>query len=162
MDSKEIWVDVPEYEHMYKISNYGNIKSFKNKNPKTLKQCKNKHGYLTVGLSKDGIRKTFSSHQLMAISFLNHKPNKHNVVIDHIDSNKLNNTLKNLRLITQRENTSKKRFKHTSSYTGVSWHKARNKWRAAAMINGKVKHIGLFKCEYSAYVAYQKAVKNIF
>jgi hypothetical protein len=49
-------------------------------------------------------------HQLVAIHFMNHIPNKHHLVIDHIDGNKLNNHISNLQLIGNFQNLMKGRY----------------------------------------------------
>jgi hypothetical protein len=54
----EIWRNIDGYD--YSVSNFGRIKSIKT--GRILKQNKNKKGYLRVGLSKDGIKKTLKVH----------------------------------------------------------------------------------------------------
>ena len=46
----------------------------------------------------------------------------------------------------------------TSKYTGVSFHKPRNKWRAAITINGKNRYVGSYESEEEAAVNYARAV----
>jgi hypothetical protein len=48
----------------------------------------------------------------------------------------------------------------SSKYKGVSWHKATNKWQSQIQINGKKKHLGLFKTEEEAYDVYCKQKMN--
>ena len=155
----EIFKTIPGYEN-YKASNIGNIKSISrmlNNNRGSFlskeyifKSHISCHGYLLVNLDKDGKKKCFGVHQLVAMAFLNHKPNGHKIVVDHIDNNKLNNTLENLQLISQRQNTSKDRKGYTSKYIGVFWQKDAKKWRSDISINGKTKYLGLFKTEVEA------------
>ena len=102
-------------EDSYEISSLGRIKSkqrlVKDKNgnyTKTLKEkillsSNNGKGYLVLNLYKDGKRKQFLIHRLMAFSFLNYKPiSSHETVIDHKDNNPFNNSLNNLQIITNR------------------------------------------------------------
>ena len=71
----EIWKDVINYEGLYKVSNLGNIKSFyRSSKGIILKLIFNNKGYYTIGLSKNGVKSTRQVHQLVAESFLNHKP----------------------------------------------------------------------------------------
>jgi hypothetical protein len=51
--------------------------------------------------------------------------------------------------------------KYSSQYKGVSWHKQYNKWRAFVIIDGKTKHLGYFKTEIDAHLAYQKALNEL-
>lgn len=52
-------------------------------------------GYLNVGLSKDGKIKTVRVHRLVASSFIPNPNN--NIIVDHIDRNRSNNCIENLR-----------------------------------------------------------------
>jgi len=53
-------------------------------------------------------------HQLVAIHFMNHIPSKHELVIDHIDGNKLNNNVSNLQLISNYQNLVKGAYYKTN------------------------------------------------
>jgi hypothetical protein len=169
MSNTEIWKDVPGYEGIYQVSDMGNVKSLgrevlRNGNAmiikeKVLRPSPNNQGYLLVVLCNNNSRKYIKVHMLVAITFLNHKPDgTHKIVIDHINNNKLDNRLVNLQLISQRENTSKDK-KGTSQYTGVRLIKSTNKWRTDIRINGNKKFLGLFTDEYEAHLVYQKALK---
>jgi hypothetical protein len=170
MSNTEIWKDVPGYEGIYQVSDMGNVKSLSREklhkgkypittNEKILKPPANSHGYLVVILCNNGLKKTMKVHALVAMAFLNHKPDGTNkIVVDHINNNKLDNRLVNLQLISQRENSSKDKKGGTSKYVGVRL-SAINKWRAEITINGKLKHLGYFIDEYEAHLAYQKALK---
>lgn len=106
----ELFKNIPEFENKYQVSTTGKVKSLgnkKRKKEKLLKTSFNSKGYLTVALYSSGIRKTFTVHQLVAITFLNHKLNGYNVVVDHIDNNKANNHVNNLQLVSQRGNVQK-------------------------------------------------------
>ena len=86
-----------------------------------------------------------------------------NLQIDHIDQNKQNNKIKNLRLATSASNCHNRQLrkeiknKKTSRYKGVYWHKPRNKWRARIVVNVKPIELGRFSCEKEAAQAYDKA-----
>ena len=156
---KEVWRSVKDYED-YQISNLGNVKSLKCGNERILKKSLNNHGYYRIGLHKNKVSKTLKVHKLVAIAFLNHKPDGHKLVVNHIDFNKLNNNVSNLEIVSQRENTNRKHLKSSSKYTGVYWFKKSNKWMAGIRINGKQKYLGLFKDEIEASNAYQTALKD--
>lgn len=168
---KEIFKDIPGYEGIYQVSDLGRVKSLERKawngngyrliKERILKPSSNKNnGYLYVVLRKEENPKTFSIHKLVAVVFLNHIPNGHNIVVDHKDNDKANNRKDNLQIITQRKNTSKDKKNKTSKYTGVSWHKRRKKWLTHIRINGKVKHLGYFTNEEDAVGAYQEKLNN--
>lgn len=93
---KEIWKDVPDYEGLYQVSNLGRIKSLYNykRNGTNILIPRIKRGYYTIGLRKNGKRKWFLVHRLVAKAFI---PNPNNLPqINHKDENKLNNNIKNL------------------------------------------------------------------
>jgi hypothetical protein len=168
---EEIWKDVPDYEGLYQVSNFGRVKSLpkewvsgrgiKKHNGKILKGGKNSSGHLIVCLSKDSIKRTFCAHQLVAMAFLGHIPNRMELVVDHINDDPSDNRVENLQIVTQRFNSRKTQGKYSSKYKGVSWDKNGNKWRAQIIISGKVKHLGLFNCELKAHQAYKNALKNL-
>jgi hypothetical protein len=66
--------------------------------------------------------------------------------VDHIDKNKLNNKISNLREITsQNNNRNRSQRKNTSSgIKGISWYKRDSKWRAYITINNKLYHLGSY------------------
>jgi len=139
----EIWKDLVGYEGFYQISNLGRIKSLsrivitkkgvkRNLFGRVLKQFVGSSGYLEVKLTDSIKHKTLRTHCLMAYTFLNHKPSRYEVVVDHKDNNKLNNNLKNLQLITNQENAVKDRvFK--SGYCGIRVQK--NKYSTKYVVN---------------------------
>jgi hypothetical protein len=118
-------------------------------------------GYFHVFITKDKKRKIFNVHKLVAMAFLNHNPCGKNIVVDHIDNDKLNNKVSNLQIITARENLSKDKKGCTSKYTGVSLHKTSKKWICHIRINGVKKHLGYFINEIDANNAYKKALNKI-
>jgi len=102
----EVWKDIEEYGGDYQISNYGRIKSFKQrKEGKILSQNKNSAGYLCVGLCKNRKGEPKLIHDLLFETFNNYKL-KENECIHHIDFNKLNNDLNNFQLMTISEHMS--------------------------------------------------------
>lgn len=99
----EEWKVIPNYEN-YAVSSDGNIKSLRFK--RLLKSSNSDSGYLYVNLVRNKIVKTHSVHKLVMENFGPEKPEE-NVVIDHIDGNKNNNSIKNLQWICIRHNTEK-------------------------------------------------------
>lgn len=160
---KEIFKDIPGYEGLYKISNLGKVKSLSRKytlKENIKKSFYSKTGYEIITLHKNNTRKCFTVHVLVAMAFLNHKPCGHKLVVHHINNNKKDNNLKNLQIITQRENAYT-HYKSTSKYKGVNWHKNLKKYTASIWNGKKLKHLGCFDDEYKAHLAYKKALNKL-
>ena len=66
---QEIWKDIPNYEEMYQVSNYGRVKSLKYNKEKILKPCVDRYGYLYVKLCKNGKGKSHTIHRLVLKTF---------------------------------------------------------------------------------------------
>jgi len=104
----EIWKDIKGYEGFYQISNYGRVKSLERKvlshsGYRTVKEriltiCKTKNGYGVVNL---GINNTKNVHKLVLETFC---PIDESMDTMHIDNNRTNNRLDNLKWGTRKEN----------------------------------------------------------
>ena len=106
----EIWKDIKDFEGIYQVSNYGNVKSLEryvNKgcqlvNEKILKPMIDYYGYTQVALCKDGKRYRCKVHRLVCEAFLPNPENK--PCVDHINCVRSDNRLENLRWCTYSEN----------------------------------------------------------
>jgi hypothetical protein len=92
--------DLIGYEGFYKINRQGEIWSCRQMKIMKCKSCC--EGYLHISLMKDGKKQQYCIHRLLAIQYIPNPDNK--PVIDHIDHNRSNNDLSNLRWATQPEN----------------------------------------------------------
>lgn len=84
--------------------------------------------------------------------------------LDHIDGNKVNNAIANLREATSSQNAQNQcdgRPNTASNLLGVSWITERKKWRAQIVVNGKVFYLGRFATEQAAHAAYLAAKKDL-
>jgi hypothetical protein len=141
----KINADFPNYE----VSNLCNVRN--TKTGKFLKKYIGKNGYAYHTFSRGKYKKKKYLHRLMAEAFIENPLNKNEV--NHINGQKLDNTLENLEWLTRRENQlhyfSKKN--KTSQYLGVSFFKLNSKWRAYIRINRKLIILGYYKTEIEAY-----------
>jgi hypothetical protein len=167
----EVWKPIKNYEGFYEVSNLGNIKSLSRvmnnsvgsfiSKERFLSTKKTKHGYLEVFLSKHGNTKCFLVHRLVASSFFHKDLTSRFIVVNHKNFIRTDNNLENLEIISQRENTNKKHIKSSSKYTGVSYRKDSDKWRATILVNGKAKSLGSFITEIEAHFAYQEELASL-
>ena len=159
MSKNEIFKDVPNYEGIYKVSNFGNVKSLKWNKEVILKQGIS-NGYLAVNLRKENNSKSVKIHVLVAMAFLDFKPNYFEYVIDHKNGVRTDNRLENLQVITQRENI-QNYYKSRKGQIGADWHEQTKKWRSRIYINKSIVHLGLFEEEKDALKAYEIANQEI-
>ena len=89
------------YEN-YQISNLGNCRKKIKNGYQNLKGSIQNRGYRYIQLNRDGKRLNFLFHHYVAKLFIGERPD--GLVIDHIDRNKLNNNVSNLRYITHQVN----------------------------------------------------------
>lgn len=177
----EVWVGVPGFD-AYEISSWGNVRSLDRKvTCGTKKEYKKLikgmileqpllSSYPRVNLTKydvDGrptAKVTHYVHRLMIQAFLGVVSN-HYTVIDHSDSDKLNNHISNISPVTARFNSVKEKVLNpslngSSSFIGVSWSKKSNKWISRITIKGVQQYLGSFKNEAKAAAVYNLAVMN--
>jgi len=158
---KEIYRKIKGYNNVYQVSNLGNVKSLKYGKERILKPHKLKiSGYYQVALCKNGKTKGFKVHQLVAMAFIDHKPCRYKLVVNHKNFNKIDNKVGNLEIVTQRENTNKKHLNSSSKHVGVHLNKKSKKWVSSIYTNGKQRHLGLFENEINAHWAYQAALHH--
>ena len=148
----EVYKEIPDHPR-YKVSTLGNI--IRKKDNHIIKQSTS-NGYKRVYLDK----KLYSVAVLMAITFLNHKPNGNTLVIDHKDGNRTKNILSNLQIISNRENVSISR-KNNSGYTGVYYNKRTKRYRADIKVNNQPIYLGVYRQALEASEVYQKALTLI-
>lgn len=155
---KEHWKDIKGYDDFYRISDWGNV--INKKTGERMSPTLHHTGYLVVKLSYRYPRKTKNIHSLVWDNFGNTKRDGRKLVVDHKDGNKLNNRIDNLQVLTNRQNIVKgfcNQKNKKSPYTGVTFDKKKKWWRARIGVNGKRIHLGVFKSDVQAGLAYQKA-----
>jgi len=103
--------------------------------------------------------KEFLQHRLIWEDYYGEKPNGQ---IDHIDGNKLNNNIENLRDVTSLENQRNRtrQYNNTTGCTGIYWDKKRNKWIAKIQIKRTAIYLGGFEDIEDAICCRKKAEKE--
>lgn len=83
--------------------------------------------------------------------------------IDHINGNKIDNRISNLRVASRSQNERNKGLisSNTSGEKGVSWNKLKGKWHAYVTINRKRTNVGYFDCRFKASLARKEAAEKL-
>jgi len=113
-------------------------------------------GYLQVKVNRVSYRVHRIIYKLLRGDF------NEELQIDHINRNRADNRIENLRLVTTEENcrNQKRRTNNTSGHSGVYWFCVQNNWRATIYINGRKAFLGSFKKKEDAVAARKKAEKE--
>lgn len=122
--------------------------------------CLNEGGYISVKINHH----RFLAHRLIYQICHNLEELPKDMVVDHINSCKTDNSISNLRLVTHSQNSmnTKKLNKKSSEYKGVRRDTLQpNKWRASIYKEGKNYNLGVYKTELEAANAYQKAASEL-
>ncbi len=144
----------------YSVSKYGNVKN--NKTGKILKAMEHKNGYYFVDMFQNRKRKSFLVHRLVGTTFIPNPINKPS--IDHIDNDKSNNNVSNLRWCNHSENNQNKGItrNNTSGIKGVCFHKKIKKWFPIITHNKKRYYLGCFENIEDAIKVRREKVKELF
>jgi hypothetical protein len=170
IEATEVWKDIAGFGPVYQVSNLGRVRSLDHwfyskligkdvfRRGRIIAQTFTTFGYKQITIKKGQNKKTIAVHKLVYETFVG-RYDSVRFQIDHIDNDKLNNSLDNLQILTCRENSAKrsKALKKTSAYTGVSWCRYKQKWMSQIKINSKSKYLGRYDIEEDAARAYQAA-----
>lgn len=117
--------------------------------------CIDGNGYITGKIFNTYLK----AHRVAWALFYGEFPNEQ---IDHIDGNRANNKISNLRAVSQAENSKNAKLTdaNTSGVVGVWWYKRREKWCAEIMCNYKKIHLGYFNEFQEAVAARKNAEKK--
>lgn len=110
------------------------------------------HGYGVVRV--DG--KNHKAHRLVWLLTYGEWPEHE---IDHLDRNRMNNRISNLRAVTTAENGHNRRMSNNNSsgYPGVSFNKQHKKYVTYIGVNDNITYLGLYNTAEEAFLAYQLA-----
>lgn len=118
-------------------------------------------GYVQISaVDINGRRTKFYAHRL-AWQWV-HGAIQDDMDIDHINRDRSDNRLCNLRLATRAQNRANSPSTAKSGFKGVSWSQQYQKWCAYICIGGKTKNLGRFDAPEQAHAAYCSAAKVAF
>lgn len=106
-------------------------------------------GYNIVSFRINGKKFKTKEHRVIWYLLKNEVP----FIVDHIDRNRLNNSIENLRNVSYWENRL-----NSNNFKGTNFHKASGKWVAQYYDGKKRIHLGLFNSEWEAIQAYRSKV----
>jgi len=123
----------------------------------TVAGAKHNCGYVCIGI--DG--KSYLAHR-MAVAISGSQLSE-NQQVDHINGDRSDNRLENLRVASHAENcqNSKARAHNKSGMKGVGYEPKRKMWRARVSINKKTTWLGYFNSPEEAHAAYCAAAKKL-
>jgi hypothetical protein len=135
-------MDIPNYNGKYEIDEFGNV--YSKAKGRLLKPSKSVKGYMVLNLNK----KSRPLHQLIAESFIDSNYKSKGLVVDHIDRNKTNNELSNLRLVSKKDNYINSDY-YENRRKGHIHIRSSGNFRAIISING-TRYDKTFKSELEA------------
>ena len=138
------FVSIPDYED-YFINKQGVILSKRQKKDRIMKHTLSTHRYYTIMFSINKQQKRFTIHRLLAKMFI---PNPNNYpFVDHINRDKLDNRLENLRWCSHIENSQNQSISknNNSGYKHISWYTTRQRWYVRIERNKKIVACKQFK-----------------
>lgn len=120
--------------------------------------AKHPSGYIVITFNS----RTYKLHRLIWILLFGQIPD--GFYLDHINGNRTDNRLQNLRLATNAQNQQNRPApkNNSSGYRGVCWHKQMQKWWARYTHNGVRYSVGMFDTPEAAYAAYKAAIKKVY
>ena len=99
---------------------------------------KREDGYIRIKINN----RLYMAHRLIFLMKNGYLPNE----IDHIDGNRTNNCIENLREVSKSENAQNRKMpiNNSSGIKGVCWHKTAKKWYVQLQADKKIKYFGIY------------------
>ena len=113
-------------------------------------------GYKVVMLTYKGEHKSYRVHRICyALCFGDSAK-----IIDHINGDRQDNRISNLRAVDYRTNVANQSVAKSSGLKGACWDKNKKKWVAQISVNYRKIHLGRFNSESAAHAAYMEAAEK--
>jgi hypothetical protein len=100
-----------------------------------------------------------TAHRVAFAHFYGHWPTDK---VDHINQNRSDNRIENLRDVSPQENSQNQKLskRNTSGVTGVTWHNQRKKWMAQITVSLKTHTLGIYEKKADAIAARKDAERR--
>lgn len=171
---EELWKDVVGTDGMYQVSSLGKVRSCKGAGRLSKKYMawrilkpRMVAGYRKYHICIGSTVLDKATHRLMWEAFNGPIPSGYHV--DHVDLDKMNNALTNLRLVTPQQNSQHGGRKYTrktayrsSKYRGVYWNKRNRCWVVRIFVDNKLLYAGGSQDEMVAAKLYNEAATRHF
>lgn len=116
------------------------------------------HGYRVIRIGRKSVRACrlawFLSHGEWPVG-----------EIDHINANRLDDRLENLRVVDRAGNSQNQHRAHSdnksSGLLGVTWNKQHKRWQAKIQVRKVMHHVGMFDCPHEAHAAYLEKKRDL-
>ena len=128
-DGKLFWRDGRKGRGLYRLGRAGSTKP-------------NSAGTLRINITINGVARSYLQHRIIYIYHYGKCPQ----YLDHINRDRLDNRIENLRPATRSQNNYNAglRRDNTSGIKGICWHSRSRKWYASVMVAGKSVCLGCF------------------
>lgn len=157
----ETWKPIAEWSDRYEVSSLGNVR--RTGTGRILRPMISRGGIdVKVQLCRPGTRRTVAISRTVAAAFLVGFGEAEQV--DHIDGDRSNNRVENLRLVTRAQNAKNRKLNANNvlGLKGVSFHKRRQRYIARIQADGRRIEIGSFLTAAEAAGAYDQAEVRLF
>jgi hypothetical protein len=126
-------------ELLHQLFEYRDGELYWKKRNQKIAGCVNGDNYRHIVVKK----KLYKAHRLIFMMHYGYMPE----FIDHIDNNRLNNKIENLREATRQQNSWNRKINanNKSGIKGVSWCKLTKKWKVQGRIDKKVTYLGVYE-----------------
>jgi hypothetical protein len=156
------WAPIKGFEGLYEVSTAGQIRSIGHRiSPRVMKlHTRTRDGYVYVGLAKNKKRRVVKVHRVVAEAFI---PGDSSQQVDHINGDRSDNRVENLRWASASVNGSNRtRAWASSGMVGVYKSSSKlNPYRSAVCVDGVKRSLGVFKTASEAHVARLNALKEV-
>jgi len=135
---------IPNYEGLYSLD-LNNNEVYGHKHKKYKQKRLRYKGYYEIKLCKNSKTKNFQLHRLVYQAHYGIIPNK--MQVDHIDNNRQNNNIENLRLVTNQQNQWNSKTQKNNLSTGYKniYKRKNNTYQVRIRINNKMVYCKTFK-----------------